>query len=67
MLNPNIVQDRSVFLKGMTSKTKMQTTRGNGGELHQSSDSQVLTDDFGHTTSGNQNSLLDGAVYHKRN
>ena len=45
----------------MTNKSKMETTLGNGGELHQSSDSQVLTDNFGHAIGDNQNSLRDGA------
>ena len=44
----------------MTTKSIMETTLGNGGELHQSTSRQALTDNFGHVISDNQNSLRDG-------
>ena len=44
----------------MTTKSIMETTHGNGGELQQSTSRQALTDNFGHPISDNQNSLRDG-------
>ena len=44
----------------MTNRNKMETSVGNGGELHQSANGQALTDNFGHSISDNQNSLRAG-------
>ena len=44
----------------MKNRVKMETTLGNGGELHQSANGEALTDNFGHNISDNQNSLKAG-------
>jgi catalase len=44
----------------MAKKRKLETSSGNGGEVHQSNNGQPLTDNFGHAISDNQNSLRAG-------
>ena len=44
----------------MKNRIDFAPTIGNGGELHQTSNGESLTDNFGHVVSDNENSLRAG-------